>query len=225
MTSETPKYKSRFQFHKAWMVTKCSSEVNTKPVNNERCATVGPPGPFDTFIPVSYSNVTYRNKYCAYCNGVGPTEEVKAWKTEILCDSSISITDDNFVATMEQKNCSIYFIKPDDESIQECFAEYQYSISSCNKTGLWPSYDEFTDLACRSFIDPFNWTYQNYFCYLCNTDQPMPSEKWICKVYVPLLHDVTPPFSAIINLEAIKSDENDALDCNIIAQFQDKKMV
>ena len=225
--SEEPKYPLRPSEHKpVWMITKCHSEINyTNPIDNERCATVGPPGSFDTFVPVSYFNVTYRNKYCAYCNGVRLTKELKAWNIQINCDSSISITDDNFYSTMEQKNCSIYFLKPDNELIQLCFAEYQYSISSCNETGLWPSYDEFTDLGCRSFIDPFNRTYQNYFCYLCNTDKPTPSEKWFCKHSVPPILDVTPPFIAIINLDAIKSDENDAMDCNIINQFQDKKMV
>ena len=210
-----------------WMMTKCPAQVKPNTVNFERCSAIGPGSPFDSFVPVTYSSVTYRNKYCAYCNGVSQTAEMKDWHIQIYCDDSISLTDDKFVAKMEENNCSIYFLQPDKIETQNCDREYQYEISTCNETGLWPYYDKSTDLACQSFIDPFNLTYKNYFCYLCNTDQLIPEENRTCRAYTSAAtEDIMPPFSAIINLKAIQpSTEKDLMNCNVIYQLQDKKMV
>ena len=210
-----------------WMITKCPIQGKKKTINFDRCSAIGPGSPFDSFVPVTYSSVTYRNKYCAYCNGVSQTADMKDWRIQINCDDSISLTDDNFFAKMEEKNCSIYFLGPEETQLQSCHKEYQYEISTCNETGLWPYYNKSTDLACQSFIDPFNLTYKNYFCYLCNTDQLLPEENKNCQIYTAAFtKDIIPPFSAVINLKAIKpSTEKDVLNCNVIYQVQDKKMV
>ena len=211
-----------------WMITKCSPGVEPNTINFERCTAIGPSSPLDSFVPVTYAGVTYRNKYCAYCSGVDQTAVMKDWHVQLYCDDSVSLTDDNFVDKMEEKNCSMYFLQPDETQTQQCQRGYRYEISTCNETGLWPYYDQLTDLACQSFIDPFNLTYKNYFCYLCNTDQFQPKENRTCSPsdYDAHMLDITPPFTAIVNLEAIKpSTEKDLMDCNVIYQLQDKKMV
>lgn len=102
-----------------------------------------------------------------------------------------------------------------------------YQISSCNVTGLWPVYNESIAQACRSFIDPFNFRYQNHFCYLCNTDSPLHPDQFDCtaKWNNRGLHkDFVPAFTALIDLEK-DTDEttNDKqLNCNIETQYKDE---
>ena len=231
ITSKKPKYPPPKTLQSpVWMITKCSPEVEPNTINFERCTAIGSSSPLDSFVPVTYAGVTYRNKYCAYCSDVDQTAVMKDWHVQIYCDDSISLTDDNFVDKMEEKNCSMYFLQPDETQTPTCQRSYQFEISTCNETGFWPYYDQLTDLACQSFIDPFSLTYKNYFCYLCNTDQQLqPKENRICSRVGNaghMLGAITPPFTAIVSLEAIKpSTEKDLMDCNVIHQLQDKKMV
>ena len=114
---------------------------------------------------------------------------------------------------------------PDEVGARLCRVP-KYSISVCNTTGLWPIYDQATELACRSFVAPFNRTFQNYFCYVCNTDQPQAPEDLDCPGFRDDVNKFLPPFIALINIDAVEQWRKDnQLDCNIVNQFQDMKQV
>ena len=53
-------------------------------------------------------------------------------------------------------------------------------ISTCNVTGAWPARDEFVERACGAYLDPKvaeGKTFQNVFCYICNSADPQLFEK------------------------------------------------
>ena len=103
-----------------------------------------------------------------------------------------------------------------------------YSVSSCNETGLWLHYDENIETACTSFIDPFNLTYKNYFCYMCNTENTEANtdvKNWRCDADPSQIKDITPPFFALLDLSTVTGEEKSvALRCDS-SQFTDHKLV
>ena len=41
-------------------------------------------------------------------------------------------------------------------------------VNTCKVSGLRRNFDATLKRACESFIDPYNHTYKNVFCYMCN---------------------------------------------------------
>ena len=226
VTPEMAKFSLGFT-DKVWMVVSCSDGRIEDKIYSERCTAVDTDDYFNSIVPVTVNNVTYKNKFCAYCNGVNDSQQIKVWDMRIQCNSSISPTNDDIYSQLTERNCSIYFLPPKEitEVLQICVIP-EYTISTCNATGLWPVYNKTTEIGCQSFVDPFNRTYQNYFCYVCNTGEPPAPDKWLCPWDVIHINEVTPPFIALINLDAIQRWKNDdELHCNMVNQFPDKREV
>ena len=225
LTSKKPKYPPMYEVHKFWMVTKCASATHTDDVNRKLCERTEDPMTIESITPVIGVDITYRNKYCACCNGVNMTQPLKSFDIGIFCDSGISLTDENLHDTMRKLNCSVYFWPPENEHVQRCHIP-GYQISSCNETGKWPVYNKSLEDACLAILDPFNATYKNYFCYLCNEDNPLPQENWSCKGETGHVVEIFPPFTAIINLGSVgQAADNQAPVCKVHNQFWDTKMV
>ena len=111
--------------------------------------------------------------------------------------------------------------------LDNCTIGDSYSISSCNASGKWPVYNESLEWACAAFIDPFNSTYRNYFCYLCNSPTPQTQQwNWTCSGMTSDIIGVSPPFQAILDVsEATGHQEvEQALTCSAV-QFTDMKKV
>lgn len=209
---------------RVWMVTNCTFGKEIDKTYYEKCTGLDTDDYFNSVGPVTVNNVTYSNKFCAYCNGVDESLPMRHWDIEIHCSGSISPTDNDIYDQIVESNCSLYFRIPDNYK-QKCNIP-EYKISVCNTTGLWPVYHKATELACQSFVDPFNGTYQNYFCYVCNTDQPKTPANWNCPHLGDQTAEITPPFIALISLDAVQQwREDKQLDCNIVNQFKDKKKV
>ena len=133
------------------------------------------------------------------------------------------MTDAQLFNKMKELNCSLFFVPPAGIGIDQCDIPAAYSIAECNATGLWPQYDEMIEKACHAFVDPFNKTYQNYFCYVCNTDQLVPRHDWVCNAALQPTAEVMPSFVALINLEDVKTWQNEEyLQCNNFNQFPDE---
>ena len=92
-----------------WMVTSCSDGANTYEPYYERCTTVDPNDYFNSIVPVPVQKITFKNKFCAYCNGVSEYEQMTYWDMEIGCDSSISPTDDDIYDQLVERNCTLNF--------------------------------------------------------------------------------------------------------------------
>ena len=177
----------------------------------------------ETLVPVSDQYQTYKNIYCAYCNGA--TKPLENWKLNIFCTDIVSFTEENMLAVIKENRCNIFYARTQHVVVQTCRLP-SFSISRCNETGLWPQFDSNIERACRSFTDPFNSTYKNYFCYVCNTNEPVPFDDWQCSLPREDLPITTPPYSFSYDTDMINEAKNDKLlGCNITKQFPDLKMV
>ena len=170
-------------------------------------------------------NISFRNKYCALCNNVDENATLIEWKLHINSHKHIPLPTTNLLETIRRTRGNIYFVPPVYIDEPYCLPFAPYTITTCNETGLWRNYDIETELACESFIDPFNLTYKNYFCYVCNVEEVEPWDSWTCP---PLggFNSETPKFSAIIDAAFAKHGglASDALNCET-TQFQDEKLV
>ena len=118
------------------------------------------------------TNITYRNIYCAHCNG---EHFVRYWDIHIKCEikpPNLFKTLLSVVSLKAKYNCSAsYWLNADKEMSfrpVECRATPSKSIfESCNQTGLWLKDDETIDWACKSLDSRF-YHFKNAFCYLCN---------------------------------------------------------
>ena len=116
------------------------------------------------------------------------------------------LTDDTIYGKMKELSCSLIFSPLADVNVEECEVP-EYSI------------DKAIERPCHAFKNPFNRTYQNYFRYACNTDQPALRRNWFCQTGQR-------PFAALINQQNVKNWRNDeTLQCNQVYQFPDKKKV
>ena len=80
----------------------------------------------------------------------------------------IKFPHNNLLDRIKANRGNIFFTPPKFvKSYKPCFMP-EYTIGKCNETGLWNIYDKVIVLACNSFIDPYNYTYKNVFCFLCN---------------------------------------------------------
>ena len=138
----------------------------------------------------------------------------------------ISIPNGNLLEELKQQRGNIFFSPPSYVAVKECNA-LTLQISRCNETGLWKTYNKFLETACKSFLDPFNYTYKNYFCYLCNVPDILPEGTWECPFQdrVGGITNINPPFFAILDISAIKDElAHEKLHCDP-DQIKDEVMV
>ena len=178
-----------------------------------------------SLLPVRNGSVDYRNIFCAYCNGVDLLTS-NNWRIEIHCDDMLTITDADFLNSIRHKRCNIFYRPPWFQSAMSCIIT-QYKISHCNETGLWQVFNETIKQACESFVDPFNSTYQNYFCYMCNSQDMMPRENWYCPS--PLQNDQNAPqrpvYISTPDISLLTNERNKETGCDLTTQFLDYRMV
>ena len=194
-----------------------------------RCEHPEHTGDIKSVLPVTYGfERHYINKYCAQCHAESESTEHIFWEFEVHCDHSISLNYDRILSIMEENGCNIFFIPPLFTDVEGCNIP-SYTVSRCNQSGLWAEYNDTLVRACLAFIDPFNQTYQNVFCYLCNTDvtvTPQRSSDWSCNDPFDVEDDQGPLFSMRLRHEALERRKNfDQLKCDLTRQFPDYKSV
>ena len=213
-----------------WMVTKCAA--NHTAFKSKRvaklCEDPDFENSFETIVPVVGKGFHYRNRYCAYCNGVSYLA-LESWKLNVFCSEQVSVTDKSLLTTIRKKMCNIFYKTPSYYRAPKCTvstALMSVLVSRCNETGRWPTFDSITDLACSSFTDPFNLTYKNYFCYVCNTEAPVQLDSMQCNSRFGDLPLVKPLYKFTYDLEIInKINTGDLLRCDAETQFSDLKLV
>ena len=226
LTSEKQRFPSGEEVKLYWMVNKCDSSAPRFLV--ELCENPGKDGDLNTLVPVTKETVTYRNKYCALCNEVDFIRTSSNWQLDINCETVFDWSNPSIIKAMEENKCEVIFVPPTGAITKTCEKRPPYYISTCNVTGQWQKFDEAIDVACRSFVDAFNLTYRNYFCYLCNTAEPLaPVIDMECQLtHNDFVLNIVPPFSALVDLDVMQ-DMNDEpkLSCDKHTQFEDKKLV
>ena len=193
-----------------WMVAKCTIRT-LNDITTVLCENPGHDGSVESIVPVCdpSSGVHYRNKYCAVCNGVPVGTILIKWKLKINNDRYLAFPDKYILTKLQELKGNIFFIAPEYLFVETC-SWPSYKIATCNETGLWSKYNGTIEEACHAFVDPFNLTYQNYFCYLCNSPvQLMPPTSWACSTSTLNFIDLLPPFSVQLDVSAITGDQED----------------
>ena len=211
------------------MVSKCDPEYNDK-VTITLCEKKQTE--LDSLVPVTepLTNTHYKNKYCAYCNGVLTTSYLITWKLLVYSNQYVSFSTKNIVSTTKETRGNIFFIPPDTVKVRQCTSSY--TIGTCNVTGDWNVYDKDFETACDIYLDPytdpFGITYKNIFCYSCNTPTfgiGDGNDEVHCPSQEREKSKVDPAFSAIIDPKSFdKSGNQDSLYCTS-HQFEDRKLV
>ena len=211
------------------MVTKCN-QIYQNSTYKTLCESPGTDNDMDSIIPVTDLNTyeVYRNKYCFYCNNIDVNTLLVAWEASVVNEKEINERDSEFLDKLKAHGGNIIFNPPEFTTTKTCDIFLPtFEISSCNVTGLWPVYSHIIEKACESYIDPFNNTYKNYFCYLCNIAEQLPIEQWDCvennKSSGTI--NITPPFSAILDITVLESDMNRVSISCTRNQFPDDKKV
>ena len=207
------------------MVNKCDPE-NSDITSRNLCETPG--YVLEAVIPVTdpVSDVHYRNKFCAYCNGIDKTLPIIEWKFKIRSGEHLSFPMENFLQFIHRTRSNFFYEPPEYLNVQKCYPPPPFTIEMCNETGLWSVFDDAIEHACHSFLDPFNSTYKNYFCFLCNSPESVSTEDWICLLgskYAPSFSVGESFYSTTLHPELIEQSK-EHLNCGN-KQFKDEAAV
>lgn len=120
----------------------------------------------NTPVTATDTYITFKNIYCAKCNGV---DKYIPWKIDVKCDKKFDPFSnlEDIIDNILENECSVYSI-PDvilTSYIEPC--EKHNLINQCNITDTWVKYNENIDYACRKLNNMFP-PYNNVFCYICN---------------------------------------------------------
>ena len=214
-----------------WMLSKCGPSY---PDNSTKKFCEIPPDEqsVESFIPVTgmtRSMTTYRNIYCAYCNNIPSTVHLLRWPLIIHSEKNINTSTSSLnelnIDELKRDGVYIIFEQPMYLNMDKCHTNGpSYHILSCNETGLWSVYNRSVEQACNAYIDPFNDTFKNYFCYLCNSAEQQPIGQWKCK-QIPSYATHRTPFTATLDTRLLVDDhERRWLWCDK-TQVPDKKIV
>ena len=203
------------------MQTKCTTDY-TDVAMMEKCD--HPDQLVESVVPVTvpYVGRHFKNKHCAYCNWVTRDQPLIYWKLQILSNQALSFPNDNLIHVINETRGNIFFVQPEILATESCTPVPDNLIETCNETGLWTEYNADTKTACESFIDPFNNTYKNYFCYKCNTAATMISpDSLTCPIKENHGSLKSPEFSAVVGLQSVVSRYDEKMmDCDS-TQFPD----
>ena len=147
---------------------------------------------------------------------------------DIECNTTVALTYERVLRIIKERQCSVTFKEHMRYSIKSC---NPYIISMCNETGQWRVYNETLDAACNSFVDPFNFTFKNVFCFLCNTDNREPIDLSNCPNFINFKAEGfvsrnPPPFLSIRNLDDILTEQRSKqMQCKEHLQYRDDKLV
>ena len=140
----------------------------------------------DEYIWVSdtISGKIFQNHHCAKCHGI---KDWTSWNIRTQCSRIYDTSFVNITATLYSDDCNIITEAPDELAAKtnndRC---YTPTITVCNQTGLWSSYDVYVDEECKRNTAPYFQTdgldmniYKNIFCFVCNTGD-ISSAQMVC---------------------------------------------
>ena len=211
-----------------WMITKCDPNFRRFLFRygvKELCENPGLHDSLETILPFeTVDGLDYRNIFCAYCNGVDMAK-FRHWRVKIHCNQLVAVTDEDLVNSIRNKRCNIFYIPPWHKKARPCSIP-QYRINQCNETGLWQVYNDTLIRACESFVDPFNYTYRNFFCYLCNSREIIPRGNWYCPAPLQETQNSSQDYTTTLyTIDVLTQKANKETVCDLDTQFMDYKMV
>ena len=223
---------SKYQMSGVQLISRCISST-PNPTIKDLCENPDVDRDLETMIPVTdYSTgLLYRNQYCALCSDQTSYDRIRRWDMNIDCEDDVSYTYEHLYHIFRDRTCNISFASPEYVQVEYCVP---YEIGTCNVSGHWKVYNGTLERACNSFIDPFNLTYKNVFCFLCNVDTSISVDLSQCQTYNGAQNKksvtlVNVPFLAMLDLSAVLMKQTSIhafqLKCNKHVQFADEKVV
>ena len=220
---------TRFKNHKrkkfarkVWMISRCSAEWVNETIK-ESCENKNLRNSLDLVVPVSDSLVNYRNKFCAFCNGV-TTSQILTWEVEFYCDVDLSSRRKNIISAIKIYKCNLFFMPKFNMSVQLCRKRTTVQNSmGCVTTARGP-----IKQSCAVFKHPSTLT---SICHYCNTTEHLKEVDEICHLdsYFDLdgryLGGAAPPFFGILDLSALKTVAQTRRSCDPSTEFNDKIFV
>ena len=208
-----------FNFIKnVWMVSLCTQTWVNETIK-EFCENRNLRHNLELVVPVSDSRVNYRNKFCAYCNGV-TASHIFNWEVEFYCHIDLSYRRKNFISAVKKHKCNLFFMPKGNMVIESCRKRTIIQKSTgCIKTVRGPIRQ-----SCGVFKAPFMLT---SVCHYCNTTDHLKKVDEICYLdsYFFGREDrfaVTPPFLGILDLSALETRTQTQQSCDPLTEFDDK---
>ena len=186
------------------MISTCqnsSTEIENKCLNPNDNTTLGQ-------VPVEGSdNVTYRNRYCAFCNGNTP-ESITNWRYNLICSIikpsqkinktlrlNRCVTNKNLTCTEEdeeyfENNCTWYYVPPNNRSKKHTICS---PVKVCPQTPVINvTASEYRDLTlkCQAYMKIVyrgGTFYKNPHCALCHGVDPVQLEVAPGITYTPTI--------------------------------------
>ena len=160
---------------KIWMISGCKAGWSKKDKNAKYCPLFKDANPVISWItPVYAAKATYRNRYCALCNGV---KEFKTWKHKnITCSVKVPKK-----STEEQKlkhydkycDASTIEFKTRKRGIRYCY-DVKTSCKYCGKyCGDEEAYEDCIN-GTTGLLSCFGHMYKNLGCLTCNIKKSEP---------------------------------------------------
>ncbi|ESO98825.1 hypothetical protein LOTGIDRAFT_158775 [Lottia gigantea] len=120
------------------------------------------------------TGLTYKNRYCASCNGVRGSRVVP-WEIGAKCDGvtpELDVLDSKqqvYISILTTEDCNVVFVKPDNISYRPCSTNDYILPRQCNSTGMSSIEDPLVEKGCLTFQENIVRFYPNVFCYICNS--------------------------------------------------------
>ena len=89
----------------------------------------------------SHDRIPFRNIFCAECSKSNNEASYTYWHVSIRCGGTITFNYENLLHFVQEENCEIYFKPPFFRYATPCDYSSDFTVSSCNVTGLWKEYD------------------------------------------------------------------------------------
>ena len=205
LSQENSDYSTGISF---WMITKCDPEYQDQ-VEISKC--LNPIHDLDSVVPVTEPPRLFKNKHCAYCNFVDKKAPLISWKRiQIQSDRYVSFPNSNLLQELQAIRGNLFFIPPEYIVTEACEPFPENMVDTCNVTGLWKNFEATVMTACESFVDPYNHTYKNIFCYMCNQGT-QTSLTDICQASDLDRESRKPQFSATIDLDSVQNGNNPSI--------------
>ena len=160
------KYKETDQFF--YMSSSCDPALNSS--YKERCERLLSLKEQFLYLPVSSTDplISYKNKFCAYCNGVVNFEE---WSLDIECERTIIEQDyldiDSLESAVRSNGCKVRF-RPNTKEIPQCRVHATgllLDLAKSDPMSKDPTLIALESACLTNYSNTFFW-FHNIFCYL-----------------------------------------------------------
>ena len=214
-------------FPSVFMVSKCPSSYDGD-YTRASCENPGPELSLDTVLPVTDYGQHYRNIYCARCNGIMDGDALPRWGLKLHCMQYLKLKEYDLLQNIARHRCNILFMPPPNVRYSRECKPQTYMVYQCNVTGLWHRHkNTIIASACDAYVDVFNGTYKNIFCYFCNTNTSYEGCSLDLSSCVGMKSSFISPkplFTTKLYRNSLESTDPTG-DCNPTTKFNDSKNV